>query len=290
MYRNNSKPSRARIPTAVRRARTFLLPFGMLLAAGPMFGIAPGAAQAAPPPEPFKVANIHFETNASACDMGIQIIFDTDGVFDGFVKSPKGQMIYQFRTKAGMRSIGGLTEGFLEGVEPQITELLDAPLGCVEEDVDETIALGDLFAAFPEGAYTLKGKRPGARFEDQAILSYAIPAGPEITAPLGTTGVNDTLPLTISWNAVTGPILPDLGPVTIVGYHVIVVETGAEALPQLDIDVPADAFSLVVPAAYLLPNKLYAFEILATEASGNQTISEGFFCTAGFPVMDCVAP
>lgn len=31
-------------------------------------------------PEPFKLTNVHFETNASACDMGIQISFDTDGV------------------------------------------------------------------------------------------------------------------------------------------------------------------------------------------------------------------
>ena len=29
--------------------------------------------------EPFKRTNIHFETNASACDMGIQMSFDTDG-------------------------------------------------------------------------------------------------------------------------------------------------------------------------------------------------------------------
>jgi hypothetical protein len=41
-------------------------------------------AQAEPvPAEPFKVANIHFETKASACDMGIQIIFDTDGITAG---------------------------------------------------------------------------------------------------------------------------------------------------------------------------------------------------------------
>ena len=38
---------------------------------------------AAAKPQPFKLTNIHFETNSSACDMGIQISFDTDGITEG---------------------------------------------------------------------------------------------------------------------------------------------------------------------------------------------------------------
>jgi hypothetical protein len=252
-------------------------------------GIALRAAHAAPPAEPFKVANIHFETNASACDMGIQIIFDTGGITDGFVKSPKGQMVYQFRSKGGLKSIGGQTEGFLEGIEPQITELLSA-LGCDPSDEEEEISIDELFKAFPAGVYTFNGKRQGARFEDQATLSHAIPAGAEITAPADGTVVPDA-PLLIDWNPVTEAILtanPNLGPVNIVGYHVVVVEGGGEALPQLDVDVPATDTSVTVPAEYLKPNTFYNFEVLSTEASGNQTISEGFFCTTG--VVSCVKP
>ena len=218
--------------------------FGMMMAALtvaiPTLGVALRAAHAAPPAEPFKVTNIHFETNASACDLGIQILFDTDGITDGSVQSPKGKMIYQFRSKGGLKSIGGQTEGFLEGVEPQITELLDA-LGCAPSDEEEVVSLAELFDAFPAGTYTFKGKRQGAKFEDQATLSHAIPAGAEITAPADGTVVPDA-PLLIDWNPVTEPILtanPDLGPVDIVGYHIVVVEGGGEALPQLDIDVPA---------------------------------------------------
>lgn len=273
-------------PRPVRHRRA-CSPF--LLASGALLASASGAALAAPPPEPFKIANIHFETNSSACDMGIQIIFDTDGVTDGFVKSPKGQMIYQFRSKAGMKAIGGQSEGFLEGIEPQITELIQA-LGCAPSDEEEEISIDEMFKAFPAGDYVLKGKSKGVRFEDTATLSYAIPAGAEIVAPADGSIVPDA-PLTIDWNPVTEAILtsnPDLGPVTIVGYHIVVVETGAEGLPQLDIDVPAGDTSLVVPAAYLRPNVTYSFEVLSTEASGNQTISEGFFCTTG--VLSCVAP
>ena len=249
-----------------------------------------GIAHAAPPAEPFKVANIHIETNASACDMGIQILFDTDGITEGSVRDPKGKTIYQFRSKGGgLKSTGGQTEGFLEGIEPQITELM-AALGCAPSDEEEQVPITELFDAFPSGDYTFKGKGPNGKFADQATLSYAIPAGAVITAPANGTVVPDA-PLLIDWNPVTAAILtanPDLGPVDIVGYHIVVVEGGGEALPQLDIDVPATDTSVTVPAQYLKPNTFYNFEVLSTEASGNQTISEGFFCTTGFD--PCVEP
>lgn len=248
----------------------------------PSLGIAARVAHAKHPVESFKVANIHFETNASACDMGIQILFDTDGITEGSVASPKGKVVYQFRSKGGMKSTGGQTEGFLEGIEPQITELLSA-LGCDPSDEEDKVSIGELFDAFPAGAYTFKGKGGGAKFEDRATLSYAIPAGAVITAPAAGAVVPDA-PLLIDWDPVTEAILtadPDLGPVDIVGYHVIVVEGGGEALPQLDIDVPATDTSVTVPAQYLKPSTFYNFEVLTTEASGNQTITEGFFCTTG---------
>ena len=240
----------------------------------------PLAAQAGQQAEPFKVANIHFETNASACDMGIQIGFDTDGITEGSVKAPKGNLIYEFSSKGAMKKTGGQTEGFLEGIEPQITELMDA-LGCAPSEEEGEVALADLFASFPAGDYRFRGKRKGAKFEDQATLSHAIPAGAVITAPANGTIVPDAA-LLLDWNPVTEPILPDLGPVSIVGYHVVVVEGGGEALPELDVDLPATETSLTVPAEYLKPNTFYNFEVLSTEASGNQTISEGFFCTTGF--------
>ena len=197
---------------------------------GLTFGTAAQAAHAArAPAEPFKVANIHFETNASACDMGIQIIFDTEGITEGLVKDPDGRRIYSFQSAGGMKAIGGQTEGFLEGVEPQITELLSA-LGCEPSDEEEEISLEELFEAFPAGDYTFKGTRKGARFEDQATLTHFIPAGPEIVAPAEGTVVPDDAALLIEWEPVTEAILPDLGPVNIVGYHVIVVEAGGRSV------------------------------------------------------------
>ncbi|MBV9062661.1 MAG: hypothetical protein JOY77_07005 [Alphaproteobacteria bacterium] len=68
----------------------------------------------------FKVTNVRFETNASACDMGIQIGFDTEGLTEGSVTDPDGHQVYSFKSAAGMKATGGQTEGFLEGIEPQI--------------------------------------------------------------------------------------------------------------------------------------------------------------------------
>jgi hypothetical protein len=218
--------------------------------------------------------------------MGIQIIFDADGITRGSVRDPNGRRVYSFASAGGMNPTGGQTEGFLEGVEPQITELLEA-LGCEPSDEEEEISLEELFEAFPAGDYKLKGTGEGARYEDHATLTQLIPAGPEIVEPADGTVVPDAA-LLIDWDAVTDAILPDLGPIRIVGYHVIVVEAGGEALPQLDVDVPASETSVTVPAQYLKPNTVYQFEVLATEESGNQTITEGFFCTVG--VADCEEP
>jgi hypothetical protein len=290
MFPYKSRPAKSRKQSYAPYANAPLCLSAGLLATGLMFATVVEAADAArkrPPAEPFKVANIHFETNASACDMGIQIAFDTDGITEGTVRDPKGHTIYRFQSSGGLKAIGGQTEGFLEGVEPQITELMLA-LGCAPSAEEPVITLQDLFKAFPAGDYTLTGSRKGAKFRDTATLTHFIPAGPKIVAP----AVNSVVPdadLLVDWNAVTDAILtsnPNLGPVDIVGYHVVVVEHGAEALPQLDIDVPASETSVTIPAAYLNPSTPYELEVLSTDASGNQTISEGFFCTAGIATCE----
>ena len=288
MCHSNPRLSRRLFDPSIPQAMSWLP--ATVLAAGLTFGTVVQAAHAAPvSAELFKVANIHFETNASACDMGIQILFDTDGITKGSVTDPNRRRIYSFQSAGGIKVIGGQTEGFLEVLEPQITELLSA-LGCKPSNEEGEISLDDLFKAFPAGDYTFQGTRKGAKFKDQDTLTHFIPAGPTIVAPADGTVVSDEA-LLIDWDPVTEAILttnPDLGPVNIVGYHVIVEEAGGEAVPQLDVDLPSSETSVTVPAQYLKPGMVYRFEVLATEESGNQTITEGFFCTTG--VADCVLP
>ena len=150
------------------------------------------------------------------------------------------------------------------------------------------MALDDLLEAWPAGEYTFEGQSNGAKFASQVTLTHLIPAGPEVVAPIEGTVFPAAALVIIDWEPVTEAILPELGPVNIVGYHVIIEEAGAEVSPTVDIDLPASETRLTVPDEYLQAGTIYRFEILSTEESGNQTITEGFFCTEG--VAACVLP
>ncbi len=269
---------RTRLPVA-------MVAVGLALAAG-----AHETPALAAPPEPFKFANIHIETNASGCDMGIQILFDTDGVTELSVEDPNDQVVFSSQTPAGLEDTHDQTEGFQERVEPPITELENA-LGC--EPSPDAISLGELFAAWPAGTYEFEATSGGTDFEGEAKLSHRIPAGPEITAPADGAVVPHDQHLVIRWNKVTAPLLPSLGPVQIVGYHVVIKDLGVPALPgalapAFDVDVSKDETSVTVPKQYLEPNRMYEFEVLATEKGNNQTITEGgVFCTAPIAPADC---
>ena len=260
---------------------------GLALAAAPIPAVA---AQ----PEPFKLTNIHFETNASACDMGIQISFDTDGITEGSVEGPNDQVVYSFRAVDGKEGTHDQTEGFQERVEPPIIDL-ESALGC--DPSEDAISLTELFTAWPAGTYDFEGESGEVEFEGKAKLTHKIPAGPGITAPEDGDVVPHDAPLLITWKKVTGPILPGLGPVEIVGYHVVVVDVTVPTLPPgklktaLDADLSKTETSFLVPKQYLEPSRIYEFEVLATEKGGNQTITEGgVFCTLPIAPANCKLP
>ncbi len=269
-----------------------MLPLAM---AGAALALATSAQIAkAAPPEPFKQTNIHFEANSSACDMGIQISFDTDGVTEGSVEDPNEQIVFSFGAVEGMEDTQDLTESFQERVEPPIIELENA-LGC--EPSGDAISLADLLDAWPAGTYEFEGQSDGVEFEGVAKLTYRVPAGPEITAPSDGAVVPHDAPLLIRWQKVTTPILPSLGPIEVVGYHVVVVDITAPVLAPgktktaLDADLSKSETTFLVPKQYLEPNRVYEFEVLATEKGGNQTITEGgVFCTSPILPANCEAP
>ncbi len=245
-------------------------------------------------PGPFKQTNIHFETNASACDMGIQISFDTDGITEGEVESPYGQEVFTMLAMYGQESTGDITEVFQERVEPPIVELEQA-LGC--EPSDDAITLTELLSNWPAGWYEFEGESGGTELEGRARLTHRVPAGPVITAPEDGDVVAHDANLLIRWNKATGPIVPYLGPVEVVGYHVVVVDVTDPALApgktktSFNADLSKAETSFLVPKQYLEPGRIYEFEVLATERYGNQTITEGgVFCTRPIAVADCEAP
>ena len=88
--------------------------------------------------------------------------------------------------------------------------------------------------------------------------------------------------LLVSWEPVTETI--DGEPVTISAYEIIVTkeeheDPHANSRPEYDVHVPPDRTSLSVPADFYEPDTIYELEVIAIEASGNQTIGLGFFRT-----------
>lgn len=272
-------------------------PIGTLVRAalaGAALAVAATTPATAAKPEPFKITNIHFETNASACDMGIQMSFDTDGITEGEVESPDGLVVFSVQAVPGMEATDDLTELFHERVEPPITDLIDL-LGC--EPSEDAISLAELFDAWPEGWYEFAGESGGEEFEGRAKLTHRIPAGPEIVAPEDGAIVPHDATFLIRWRKVTQPLLPELGPVEIVGYHVVVADVTDPVLApgktktQLDADLSKTETTFPVSKQFLEPNRIYEFEVLATEKNGNQTITEGgVFCTPPIVAADCEAP
>ncbi len=267
---------------------------GRAAIAGFVWVVAAAAPAAAAPPMPFKITNIHFETNASACDMGIQISFDTDGITDGSVEDPHERVVYSFRSVDGLEHTMDVTETFQERVEPPIIDL-EYALGC-EPSLD-AISLDELLATWPAGSYDFDGQSGGTEFEGFAGLTHKVPAGPKIIAPEDGSIVPHDAHLLIRWNKVTGPILPRLGPVRVVGYHALVVDVTSPVLKpgqtktSLDADVSRNETTFLVPKQFLEPNRIYEVEVLATEAGGNQTITEGgVFCTPPITPANCRKP
>jgi hypothetical protein len=209
---------------------------------------------------PFSITKIIIEVNATAEDAGIQISVDAAGWTRLEVFDPDGQKIFDV---SGSGSVGmtGVTELFFESAEPSFEDLpLDA-----------------LLDRFQEGQYTFKGTTvDGQTLTGKATLSHAIPAGPEIVSPEGAgVDLNDTV---IEWKPVTDPFPGTDSVVTIVGYQVI-VERVKPPLRTFSVDLPATATQVTVPSEFMQPQTEYKFEVLAIEASGNQTISEGGFKT-----------
>ncbi len=262
--------------------------------AGMALAAATTPATAAQPEEPFKQTNIHFETNASACDMGIQISFDTDGITRGEVENPFEQVVFSMRAVDGLEGTHDITEMFQERVEPPISDL-EIALGC--EPSPDAISLTELLSNWPAGWYEFSGESGGTEFESRTMLSHKVPAGPKITAPDDGAVVAHDSNLLIQWNKVTAPIMPFLGPVQVVGYHVVVVDITNPILApgktktSFNADLSKSETSMLVPKQYLEPGRIYEFEVLATEKDGNQTITEGgVFCTRPILPADCEAP
>jgi hypothetical protein len=205
---------------------------------------------------PFKEASLIVEINATDGDAGLQIFLDHDTWRSISISRPDGTKILDVKTRAELRDYG-LTELFSESSEPPFTEF----------------PLDEFRKLFPEGDYTFRGETiDGMKIESTVPLSHAFPEGPEILSPEEDSTVSSDK-LVVGWNPVMGP-----AGVEIAAYHVIVA-TEAEPPRVLEADLPATATEMTVPAEFLERGTDFKIEVLAIEASGNQTLSEVTFST-----------
>jgi len=198
----------------------------------------------------FKEARIYIEYNDSANDLGFHVSLDAEDWRSLRIVNPLGRTIFEVEGEAAYRELG-MTELFFEGAEPSLDDF----------------PLADLLALFPEGRYRFIGVTvDGGALFSSAMLSHAIPEGPAVSAEVG----DDTL--TIRWESVDmTPVGFPQKRIDIVGYQVIV--------ESFQLTLPASIRSVMVPAEFVeaLGAGEHAFEVLAIDAGGAQSITEGVF-------------
>jgi hypothetical protein len=214
-----------------------------------------GGATAAGDPIPLDDATIIFEVNATDGDAGLQVFLDGEAWRSVEVRSPDGRKIFAVDGKAQLRNLG-LTELFSESDEPSFDDM----------------PLEDILALFPEGDYSFSGTTvEGDRLVGTATLTHDIPAGPVVQSPAeGATVSPDAV--VVTWVPVTQPAGID-----ITAYQVIVERE--DPLRVFQVTLPASATSVTVPSEFMETGTDYKVEVLAIEASGNQTITEHSFAT-----------
>jgi hypothetical protein len=212
---------------------------------------------------PFGAARIIIEVNATAGDGGIQIFLDAEGWSRLEVTDPNGQRVFEVRGEGSVGSTG-VTELFFESAEPSFQEL----------------PLDQLLARFREGHYAFDGTTvDGRSLNGRATLRHNVPAGPTVLSPADGAALSPTVPVRVDWDAVSAAFPGTTLPVTIAGYQVIVERVKPQPLLVFSVHLPATVTQVTVPAEFIQPHAEYKFEVLAIEASGNQTITEGAFTT-----------
>jgi hypothetical protein len=214
----------------------------------------------------FTAATLIIEYNASARDLGVQFFLDAEEWQYVRILDPSGNKVFEATARGRLLKQGGGTELFVESVEPERRD----------------VSLQEFFNNFPAGTYPFRGHtRDGVQLFGKAVFTHVIPSGPEITLPVPAgedqCTANVEIPAVIAWNDVTTTIRGT--PLEVDRYEVIVERDDEVAI--FDVHLPPGSPTMVtVPTEFLEPGTEYVFEVLAIEAGGNQTISEGCFQTA----------
>ncbi len=223
---------------------------------------------------PMPTTYLYFEHNSTAGDTGIHGMFDSSSFAELCVYDPAGNQILAVKPQ---NQLLGLTMAgiFFESREPEHTEM----------------SVAEHLQNFPEGEYTVRGVAyDGVGYHGTAVLTHNLPNPPQMIFPPEMangeeihTVVVTPADVVFSWQPVTETLLGE--PVEIVGYEVIVRRlTPANpygfAHANYDVLLLPTATRLSVPDEFWEAYTPYEWEVLALEASGNQTLVSGFFETS----------
>ena len=242
----------------------------------------------------FSELKVIVETNATDGDIGFHVLLDADAWHLVRIFDPTGRQIFQEKAK-GSLSEQGLTENFFESAEPLCSPDL------VEEEDDEVVTLAEFQERFAAGFYVFTGRNNEREMlAGLAELTYNLPAAPDIDAFDGAEDVDPTA-AEITWAAGDDlgecpfdGLIPDPASVPVIGWEVVVepAEDGVVNPKRVfSVQLPANQMSVTVPEEFLNTYiaqgvTAFKFEVGAIEASGNQTFSEGGFCTAECPAEE----
>jgi hypothetical protein len=197
----------------------------------------------------FADARMIIELNATDGDAGFQIFADAEPWREFEVFRPDGRRMIHIVGENRVRDFG-LTELFSESNEPPFEEM----------------PLEEFLARFPAGTYKFRGKTvDGKTLVGAAKFSHNIPNGPVIVAPKKGE-IIDRDEVTIHWRRGPQPKGVD-----IVRYQVIL--TGGSEDREISIFMDGSAREVDIPEQFLEPHAEYEGEVLAIDASGNQTIT-----------------
>ena len=204
-------------------------------------------------------AAVFIEFNSTDGDFGIQFFWDGEPWRRMKVEDEDDRTVLRVQAAQNVAA-QGLTEGFFESAEPP-TSVLN---------------MQQFFARFPEGEYEFEGRTlNGEELEGETEFTHVLPAPPSNLWPTDGDEVDHTLPLVVSFDAVTqdldgNPLSPEL-------YEVVVETDSRDFSIVVDGDDPAP--SVTIPPEFLDPATEYKFEVIVQEESGNRTISETEFET-----------
>jgi hypothetical protein len=213
-----------------------------MFASATQAGSAPWASE-------FEVATINVERNATDGDTEVVLSIKPgdEGLKYLAVRAPNKRPIID--TYSLDRSVMGMREFELESPEPPGSAIL---------------------AAYPQGTYRFTGlSTSGEWFYGEAQLSHQMPAETVIMSPAEGAEIVAG-PLRLEWSAVPG-------------LRKVVVELENESTdPEqvLSVELPPDATSLDVPAAFIRPGSDYQLGVATVGTHGNITVVEITFTTA----------